>query len=573
MKVYGQINLLKRMMPDYSESMKVVKFSLLMLAASCFFFALANPQVGSKLEKGTRKGVDIMICMDVSNSMLAQDIQPNRLDASKMAMLRFIDKLQGDRIGLVVFAGKAFTQLPITSDYAAGKMFITNVSPRLINEQGTDVAAALDMAAASLLPEDNGNAEAKQLKDLTSKVIIVVSDGEDHFGSAIEMATEIHKLGMTIHTIGIGSTRGEPIPIQGRNGIWDYKKDQEGNTVMTRLNESFLQEIASAGGGIYVHANNANIGFDSILDEINKMYKSDIQEITYSHYESKYQIPLFLGLFFILLEALLFTIKPRWVLWLRNQQNRLSAKTMLIFMLAFASISLLQAQTTEELQAVRNGNKNYKTAESLRSKAIDLLSKGGEINNMNAKQLFQQASEKYQNAEVQYLKGMEKTANYEDANYNYGNALYRQEKYEDAAAAYQKVATHQESSKSLKAKAYHNMGNSYLKAEKYKESIDAYKESLKMNPKDMDTKYNLEYAKKKLIQQQNQQNQNQQQQQQPEQHKKEEQHKQQQAEQRQKEQMNKRQLDALQQNERQTQEKLQKAEPKAGNKQHQEKDW
>lgn len=282
-----------------------------MAALACFLLALANPQIGSALEKGTRKGVDIMIAMDISNSMLAEDIQPNRLEASKIAMSRFIDQLKGDRIGLVVFAGKSFVQLPITSDYAAAKMFVNYVTPKLINEQGTDIAAAIDMAAASMIPEiQTGNADLNKLSQLNSKVILVVSDGEDHFPEAVAMTAQARKLGITTHAIGIGDVRGVPIP-DGRGGN-NFKKDLEGNTVITRLNEDVLKEIAVAGGGIYVHASNANMGFETILEKINNMSKVDLKEVTFSRYESKYQYPLVLGLLFLLFEVMWFSVKPRW---------------------------------------------------------------------------------------------------------------------------------------------------------------------------------------------------------------------------------------------------------------------
>jgi len=320
---FGDEALLHRLMQLRSLPTQTVKFSLLMAALAAFIFALANPQLGSALEKGMRKGVDIMIAMDISNSMLAEDIQPNRLEASKIALSRFIDQLKGDRIGLVVFAGKSFVQLPITSDYAAAKMFVNYVNPKLMNEQGTDIAAAIDLAAASMLPEiKDGNQDLSKLSQLNSKVILVVSDGEDHFPEAVEVAAQVRKLGITLHTIGIGDVRGVPIPDK-KTG---YKKDLEGNTVITRLNEEVLKEIAVAGGGVYVHASNANMGFETILDKINTMNKIDLQEVTFSRYESKYQYPLALGLFFLLLEVMWFSVKPRWREQILRLQQLLKVK-------------------------------------------------------------------------------------------------------------------------------------------------------------------------------------------------------------------------------------------------------
>jgi len=622
MESFGDGELTRRLSAEDVPAMHHLKFSLFLLGLICLIFALANPQVGSSLEKGTRKGVDIMICMDISNSMLAEDIQPNRLEASKMALSRFIDKLQGDRIGLVVFAGKAFVQLPITSDYAAAKMFINIVKPSLISEQGTNIADALDLATVSMLPED-GKIQQKQLSDLTSKVILVVSDGEDHNDESIEMAQEVHKLGITIHTIGIGNTLGEPIPLRDKYGNPTFKKDRDGNTVMTRLNEEVLQDIAHAGGGTYVHASNANMGFETILNKINAMNKTDIQEVTFTRYDSKFQIPLILSLLFFLIEALLFTTPSKLKQLLQKMQSQVKGKTALVILALMVVIPAAQAQTKAELSAIRKGNEQFKTAEQFRKDAMDLMAKGGEVNKRNADEKMKKASEQYQQAEINYRKAMETTHNYDKANYNLGNSLYRQERYEEAGKAYESVANNKSSSNDLRERAYHNMGNSLLKQEKYKESIDAYKNALKLNPKDMDSKYNLEYARKKMMQQmqqqqQNQQNQDQNQdqnqqqqqggqgqqdqkdqqnqngnqgqqnqdkdqnkdqqnQQQQGQDKQDQQDKQQQQQQsaadRQRQQDNKRQLDALQQNERNTQQKVSKQQMQGGNKTHQEKDW
>ena len=603
MAKYGDLSLLSKLMPEHSAVMKHLKFSILMLALCCFIFAMANPQVGSTLEKGTRKGVDIMICMDVSNSMLAEDISPNRLGASKMAMSRFIDKLKGDRIGIVAFAGKSFVQLPITSDYAAAKMFINNLSTDIIREQGTDIASALDLAASSMLPEQNDDKTASLLKNLTSKVIVVVSDGEDHFQEATQLAEEVNKLGIVVHTIGIGSTRGEPIPIKDRTGRVNFKKDSEGNTVMTRLNEQALREIAAAGKGVYVHAGNANMGFDIILEEIDKMFKADLEEITFARYENRYQIPLLLGVILLMTEALFFAVKPRWVKWFRVKENSMSVKTVSVFILFLGIATGVNAQTKEELKSIRQANELYRQAETSRKAAEEYEKEGLNLSSRKAAEERGKAEENYKKAEVDYRKAMEVTKGYEKAHYNLGNTLYRQGNFEEAAKAFEYVAKQESANKDLRAKSYHNLGNTLLQQKKYKESMEAYKNSMKLNPSDMDTKYNYEYARKMLRkeeeqQQQNQQNQqnkdnqnqqqqqqqqnqqnrdnqnNQQQQQQQQQQQNSEQKKQQQqsAEQRQQNQ-DKRQLDALQQNERKTKEKVDQKEMIQGKNVPQEKDW
>lgn len=601
-QTYCEDDLMKKLMPDHSKTMQHIKFSFLMAALTFFIIALANPQIGSSLEKGKAKGIDMMICIDVSNSMLAKDISPNRLEASKMALNRFVDNLHGDRVGIVAFAGKAFVQLPITNDYAAVKMFINYLNPDLIESQGTDVAAALDMAAGSMLPKDE-----KQNPTKVSRVIILVSDGEDHFPEAVEVAQQIHSLGITIHTIGIGSLRGAPIPDSRNN----YKKDSEGNTVISKLNEAILRDVAQAGGGVYVHADNANMGFGEIQKKIDNMDKAELQEITFARYESKFQIPLIIGLVFLILDAFLFAVKPKWKDWFKTHSNFLSSKkvSVLAFLL-LVSIPYLQAQTLDELSAIRRGNAKYEQAEKLRSEALQLMDKGGAVNTQLANQKLKDAAKLYQDAEIFFRKSIETTENYDKGNYNLANTLYRQEKYEDAADYFKSVADNTKSDKDLRAKSYHNMGNSYLKMNKYQESIDAYKKALKINPSDKETKYNLEYARKKMIQQQQQQQQNkdqqkdqkdqkdqkqnggqnqqqqdqqqkqqqdqkQQQGQQGQQQKKEQQQKQQQQNKQQSAQKenDKRQLDALQQSERQTQKKVQEKQMSPGNKQKQEKDW
>ena len=396
---------------------------------------------------------------------------------------------------------------------------------------------------------------------------------------------------------------------------------------MTRLNEEVLQDIARAGGGTYVHASNANMGFETILNKINSMNKTDIQEVTFTRYDSKFQIPLILSLLFFFIEILLFTTPSKIKQLLGKLQHQFKGKTALIGIALLMAMPALQAQTKAELSAIRKGNDQFKTAEQFRKDAMELMAKGGEVNKRNADEKMKKAAENYQQAEINYRKAMETTPNYDKANYNLGNSLYRQERYEDAGKAFEKVANNQSSSKDLRERAYHNLGNSLLKQDKYKESIDAYKNALKLNPKDMDSKYNLEYARKKMMrqmqqQQQNQQNQqnqdqnqdqqqqqggqgqqdqnkdkqdqnggqgqqnqdkdkdqnkdkqNQQQQGQDQQDKKDQQQQQQQsAADRQKQQDNKRQLDALQQNERNTQQKVSKQQMQGGNKTHQEKDW
>ncbi|MDR1877999.1 MAG: VWA domain-containing protein [Bacteroidales bacterium] len=588
LRKYGDISLLKLLMPDTSPTMQHLKFSLICLIWLFLVFALANPQMGSGVEKGKRKGIDIMFCIDVSNSMLAQDYAPNRLEAAKRALLLFVDQLKGDRIGIVVFAGNAFVQLPITSDYAAAMMFISNISTQTVASQGTDVATAIDKAAASMNPpEDKSGVLANQTK--TQKVIVVISDGEDHFNEAVDVAAAVAKQGMLVYTIGVGNSIGEPVPVRTSSGRTDYKKDKDGNTVISRLNEQLLRDVAHAGKGSYIHANNAHVGFDILHSELEKIDKTEIEEVVFSRYESKYAVPLWIAFVLLIIEIMLYNKKMfhiRKLAWLKGNP-KLPA---LLLLLLGLYPSILCGQTTQEIKALRQGNKNYSAASRLEKEANDLSAKNRESNQKEIAVKKQQAQQLYEQASTNYLKSKESTGNYYKSLYNQAAALYKQGKYEQAANEITQMIENTPLDDKTKAKAYHNLGNSLMQQGKYQESIDAYKRSLKANPSDWDTKYNLEYAKQKLQvqqqqQQQQQQNQNkegdkneqqqQQQQQQRDQQNKDNQQQRQasSAENKERQDDAKRKLDALQMNERKTQEKANRLENQQTRSSKQEKDW
>jgi len=580
---YGDNFLLQCLMPEASPLMQHVKLFLACLIWTCLTFALANPQLGSKVEKGVRKGIDIMFCIDVSNSMLAEDYPPNRIESAKRSMLSFVDKLQGDRVGVVIFAGTAFVQLPITSDYAAAKMFINNISPRLIPTQGTDIAAAIDKAVFSMLPPADENGKPINPPANTKKVIVVVSDGEDHFQEAVDMAQSAAKEGFLVYTVGIGNTIGEPIPIRTQNGRVDYKKDSEGNTVITRLNEQILQEIAQAGNGTYIHADNAYVGFDVLSKELSKLEKTDIDDVVFSRYDNKFYIPLWFALILLLIEIILYNKKMFKVKLFSRFRNE---KILAVFAVFVLGISVpVFGQTMQETKDLRSGNKYYFEAEKLQKEAKELEEKGRESDKNTVAQKRQQAQKLYEKASTDYLKSNAVTKNNYKSMYNHSASLYRRKNYEDAVKELEKVLENSHVSDKVKAKAYHNLGNSLLQQQKYQESIEAYKKALKANPKDMDTKYNLEYARKKMAVQQQQQSSNnnknenkdqqqdqQQQQQQQQQQGNNQQQKQQQAAAQQRKEEAKRQLDALQQNEKRTQEKV-KEENRQTQSVKQEKDW
>lgn len=294
---FGDRKVIDKLMPEYSSTRLLVKFILMMIAYAFLILAIAGPQTGSKLDKVQRKGIDLVIALDISTSMLAQDIKPDRLERAKQAISKLIENLDGDRIGLVVFAGKAYMQLPITTDYGAAKLFLSTINTGMMQVQGTNLGEALEMAAGSF-------GESKQ-----NKAIIIITDGEDHQGSVLEQAEAIAGKGISIYTIGMGSPEGAPIPIYSGNVQTGYKKDNEGTTIISRLDETMLQRIASIGKGTYVRASTSETGLNKIFDDINKIQKTEIESKLYSDYEDRFTYFLLVTLFFIILELFIFDRK------------------------------------------------------------------------------------------------------------------------------------------------------------------------------------------------------------------------------------------------------------------------
>ncbi len=296
----GDPKLISRLMPQLSIAKKNWKFTLMIFALASLFIALANPQLGSKIEKVKRQGVDIIIAVDISTSMLAEDIKPNRLSRAKRAISKLVDKLQGDRLGLIVFAGEAYTQLPITTDYSAAKMFLSSVSTDYISTQGTSISNAIELGR-STFKEMSEDVQARK----RNQVIIIITDGEDQEEGAVEQAKKAAEEGVLIYTIGMGTEKGGPIPLYRNGRMIGYKKDREGHTVITQLNQLELQKIASAGNGIFVRANSSKVGLSKILDEINRLDKTEIESQTFKAYESHFQIFAFLAIILIIIDLLM----------------------------------------------------------------------------------------------------------------------------------------------------------------------------------------------------------------------------------------------------------------------------
>jgi Ca-activated chloride channel family protein len=302
--MWGDDRLVEGLIPDYSPSRPILRFIVWNLALVMLVIAAANPQIGSKLVKVKQKGIDMVVCLDVSNSMLAQDVQPNRLENAKLAITKLVDQLKGDRIGIVVFAGKAYIQLPITSDYAAARMFISKISTDLVPTQGTAIAEAIRMAHESLTSETR------------SKAIIIITDGEDHEGNVIEATEKAAADGIRVYTLGIGSPDGAPIPIIAPDGsVAGYRKDSDGNTIITRLDEVTLQKIASTGNGIYIRSANTNQALRKIFEEIGKLEKTEFDTRLFSEYDNRFYYFLWIALVLLITELFISLRKSR--LWSR----------------------------------------------------------------------------------------------------------------------------------------------------------------------------------------------------------------------------------------------------------------
>lgn len=292
---FGDPELLAQLMPNVSKYRPDVKFWIVFVAIGLFAVLLARPQFGSKLETVKRKGVEVMIALDISNSMLAQDVQPNRLEKAKRLISRLVDKLDNDKVGMIVFAGDAFTQLPITTDYISAKMFLESINPSLISKQGTAIGEAITLAARSFTPQEG-----------VGRSIIVITDGENHEGGALEAAKEAAKKGIQVNVLGVGMPDGAPIPVEGGK---DYRRDKDGNVIVTRLNESMCQEIAKEGKGIYVRVDNSNAAQKAISAEINKMAKSDVESKVYTEFNEQFQAVAWIILLLLLADCMILECK------------------------------------------------------------------------------------------------------------------------------------------------------------------------------------------------------------------------------------------------------------------------
>lgn len=457
-KKIGDLKLVQQLILNYSPSKFSIKFVLFVCAFAVAVIALANPRKSHGSTNVNRSGIDVMIALDVSRSMLAQDIKPNRLERAKQLLSKLIDKLQDDRVGIVVFAGRAYLQMPLTTDHSAAKMYLSSATPEVVPTQGTVITDALKMCYAAF-----------NTKEKKYKAIILVSDGEDHDGNAVKTTEALKNEGVMINTIGIGSPGGATIIDAETN---DLKKDAAGNLIITKLNEAALKEIAGSGSGIYQLFNNNT---DDVVDNLNTRLKGmgqrPITENSMANYQNFFPWLLAASMVLLLCEFFISEIKSNKMHLVKQQslQYKKSKTPFLSIFMVFLGAATY-AQTNDAL--IKKGNEAY-----------------------NKKQ--------YELAGSNYKKVTQKDPSNEKAQYNLGNALYKNDKKEEAVQAYE-AAIQNSSLPSAKSGAWYNKGVVLQNDNKLPACIEAYKNALRLDPADEDARLNLQ----KALQQQKQQDQN-----------------------------------------------------------------
>jgi len=458
----GDKNLVKALMPGASAWRRWIKFVLTQLALAAIIIAVARPQMGTKVSHEKRNGIEAIICLDISNSMLATDVAPSRLQKSKMLIENLVEHFSKDKVGMIVFAGDAYVQLPITSDYVSAKMFLQNIEPSLIQTQGTDIAEAINLASNSFTKQEN-----------IGKAIIVITDGEDHEGGAMEAAKEAYDKGYQVFILGIGNTSGAPIPLPEGG----YMTDNAGNTVMTALNEQMCRDVAAAGKGTYIHVDNTSVAQEQLNNELSKMQKGDMESVVYSEYEEVYQWFALLAIILLIAEVMISeTQNPFFKRFNLFKDKR--AVSMIVLSLLAVSVN---AQN-QDRHFIRKGNRIF----------------------------HENVQESPAKSEVQYRKALTANPSNTQAMYNLGCALLAQNKDSLAMEMFQSAAK-AETSKQRRAMSYHNMGVIYQRQQQYGPAIEMYKQALRLMPHDNETRYNLVLCQRQKKQQDQNQNNNSQQ--------------------------------------------------------------
>ena len=454
-KKIGDANLVKEMIKNYAPQKFALKFVLIVLAFTSAAFALANLRSPQGVEAVNRNGIDVMIALDVSKSMLAQDVKPNRLERAKQAIAKLIDKLNNDRIGIVVFAGRAYLQMPLTSDHGAAKMYLSAASTDAVPTQGTVISDALKMCNASF-----------NTKEKKYKAVVLITDGEDHDESALEIAADMADEGIVINTVGMGSPEGSTIRDELTN---QDKKDINGNVVITKLNEEELKKIAEKGKGAYQRFTTTDELVNKLDADLGSMDQRTVTEDSLVNYENYY--PYFLLLALVLLVVELFVSERKAVGRAQLAGGKTSRKmpATLLIALCLLPIALcllpMASFAQNEKELIKKGNDAYDKKE-------------------------------YYNAETNYKQATEKNPVNATAQYNLGNALYKNKKTDEAVLAYDEALSNAVS-KEDKSKSYYNKGVVLQNNKKLPECIEAYKNALKLNPQDEDARQNLQKALQK----------------------------------------------------------------------------
>jgi tetratricopeptide (TPR) repeat protein len=480
--------LIPQLAPEASLAMRIIKQALVSLALACLILTVANPQVGTRLEEVKREGIDLFVVLDVSLSMKSEDIRPCRLEKAKRDVSELLRKLSGDRVGMIVFAGDAFVQFPLTADYTAADLFLSAIDVDAVPVPGTMIGSGIEVALKSFS------------KDVpTQKAIVVVSDGENTEGDVLGAVEDAKKAGVRVYSVGMGTPEGGPIPLLNQNGARvDYKRDRSGSIVLSKLDETMLQQIAATTGGSYHRATSGGNEIDDIFKELSSLQKVEFGTKQITGYETRYQYPLAFAILFLIIEVILSEKRSKLAVALR----KLLPAAVSVFLLLLVSGNVI-AQTVRS--QIREGNHLYNKS-------------------------------KYTDAEVEYKKALEKNPRSKEAQFNLGNSYYKQQQFDEALREYGNSGVSMKSPEE-RAATYYNVGNSLYQSNKYQDAINAYKQSLRLNPNDEDTRYNLQMARAKLAQQQQQQkqqNKDQKQDQQKDQQKQEQQKNQQQNQQQQK---------------------------------------
>ena len=299
---FADKDLLKKLSPNQSVFKTILKIVVLCLAIACLTIALVNPKIGTKLETVKREGVDVVFAIDVSKSMLAEDVAPNRLEKSQQLVTQIINSLASDRVGIIAYAGSAFPQLPITTDYASAKMFLQNMNTDMLSSQGTAINEAIQLAKTYYNDDEQ-----------TNRVLFIISDGEDHEGDSVNIAEEASEEGIRIFTIGVGTTKGGRIPIKRNGVVLNYKKDQNDQTVITRLQEETLKDIAKEANGEYIYNNITKETVEKVTEILQNMDKKEFEAKQFADFKDQFQWFLGFGIFFLVLEVFLLERRTSWL--------------------------------------------------------------------------------------------------------------------------------------------------------------------------------------------------------------------------------------------------------------------